>query len=789
MFTVLECVTQQHDHLTVLLAAGISLTGMFAFFFLLSRAHECDIRRRRMWTIAASIVGGLSVWATHFVAMLAYEGAVPIGFGVPLTVLSAIIIVAGFAAALSNLSLRSVPADLGRGALLMVAVAVMHFVGMAAIEVAADVAYIIPPIIVGAIVAFALYSAAFYSFQRLGGWKRVAVPALIAILGTCTLHFTAMSATRLVPNPLLASAADAAIGKAWLIGAISVIAYSMVILTVIAVTIDRYLTDLKGFVNSTLDGLAVVRDGRIVEVNAKLARLMNMAETDMIGQRPSMMFATADRTSVEDVREAPVEATPLIGDRDRVFELAVQPVEFRGRPSQVLAVRDLTEKKLAQRKIEHMARHDALTGLPNRTLFRERLDIAVELAAKARGQIALLALDLDRFKAVNDLFGHAEGDRVLKTVADILKRCAANGDTVARLGGDEFVILQAGLEQPAGARQLADSILTAFAEEMNYALDPTAVGVSVGAAIYPTDGEDGETVQHAADMALYRAKTSGRGVAAFFNPEIDRETRERRQMESDLRHAIALDQITLAFQPLLSVDGETVVGYEALPRWHHPEHGLLLPDAFIPIAEETGIIIKLGEWVLSEACKAASGWDSHIAVAVNVSPVQFRLANLASSVARILKETGVDPTRVELEITEAALLKDRTTTLSTLQQLKGMGVRVVMDDFGTGYSSLSNLSSFAFDKIKIDRSFIAAMSNDDGARAIVRAIVGLGRSLGFPVSAEGIETVEQYRMIMDEGCAQVQGLLFGGPGALEAASGKVPTQVMLKPQRVKRSVG
>ena len=763
MFTVLECVTNQHDRLTVMLAAGVSLAGMCAFFLLLDRAYECDARRRSMWTIVASVVAGLTIWATHFIAMLAYRGTVPIGFGVAMTALSAVVIVVGFNIALAQLMRRGIGGKIACALIITLSVAAMHMIGMAGIRAAARIQFDLPPIAIGACVSFALYLAALHVFEGSRGWVRATVPALLGILGTCTLHFTGMSATELVYDPSLPSMEDALSEKAWLGGAISAIAYTIVLVTAGAVFIDRYLTDLKGFVNSTLDGLAVIRDGKILEVNSRFASLLATSESELVGCSPRSIFMTADRSDVDQVRETPVEAFPLMGERDRTFELAVQTIEFRGRPSQILAVRDLTEKKIAQRQIEYMARHDALSGLANRVLFKEWFEQALAQAAQQNTQVALLALDLDRFKAVNDLFGHAEGDKILKKVAEILQRCVNGAGMVARVGGDEFVILQSGTEQPGAAQKLADAILKTFSKEMNHALDPTAVGVSIGVAIFPHDGVDMEGIQHAADMALYRAKTSGRGITAFFDPEIDRETRERRRMESELRNAVCRDQIKLVFQPLLAADEARLLGYEALVRWDHPEYGLLLPHAFISIAEETGIIIKLGEWILAEACRVASGWDESLSLAVNISPVQFRLSNLASTVHGILTEANFDPRRLEIEITEDALAKDRATTLSTLRQLKSMGVKVVMDDFGTGNSSLGNLHCFPFDKIKIDRSFIATMSRDDEARSLVRAIVGLGRSLGCPVTAEGIETFEQYTMVMDEGCEQVQGLYFGKP--------------------------
>jgi diguanylate cyclase (GGDEF)-like protein/PAS domain S-box-containing protein len=586
---------------------------------------------------------------------------------------------------------------------------------------------------------------------------------LSGVLAICILHFTAMSATELVADPSLPAASLDGSGRTWLVGAISIVMSVIILTTVAASFVDRYLTDLRGFADATLEGLAVVREGVIIEANGRFAEMIGLQDRDVIGRSPDSLLVAADGLSLADQRSGAVEAVPLKSQREVFLEVAVHTIEYRGRSCQVLAVRDLTEKRIAERRVTHMARHDALTDLPNRTLFSERLETAVQDAAKAEERLAVLALDLDRFKAVNDVFGHAEGDRVLVDVADILRRCVGAADTPARIGGDEFIILQTGLDQPMGASMLAERILDTFRLEMNVTLDPKAVGVSIGVAIYPEDGQTSHDLRNAADMALYNAKFSGRGTAAFYSAAMDAELRERRMIESELRHAALRQQLSLAFQPLFDATEGTCTGYEALMRWNHPELGNVSPAVFIGVAEETGIIVTLGEWALREACRTASQWDHGLAVAVNVSAVQFRFPNLVEVVTSALAESGLEPHRLELEITETSLLKDRDKTLATLLRLKALGVHVVMDDFGTGYSSLSNLHSFPFDKIKIDRSFIMSMEESDSARAIVRAIIGLGKSLELPVVAEGIETFSQQRMVIEDGIEQLQGFLLGKP--------------------------
>ena len=491
-----------------------------------------------------------------------------------------------------------------------------------------------------------------------------------------------------------------------------------------------------------------------------LASLLGVEVAALIGSEARCWLAAADGMELDSAREHPAEATILRPDGEELLvEVAAHVVEYRGRRCQVLAVRDLTARKRAERQVEHLAAHDALTGLPNRARFTAMLEALV----KADESFALFALDLDRFKAVNDLFGHAAGDAILCRVAALLREVTREVDLVARIGGDEFLIIQRGIDDVRDAQILSRRILGAFAEEMDITRDPMAVGVSIGVALYPADAGSAEALRHNADVALYRAKERGRGIACFFDLEMDKLVRERRELEHDLRHAITRRELSLMFQPLVATDGGMIVGYEALLRWAHPTRGAIPPETFVPIAEDVGAIIPIGEWVLREACAAAMQWPEHISIAVNVSAVQFQLPNLSAIVEDALEQSGLAAARLELEVTESVMLRDRDSALATLHRLKALGVRIVMDDFGTGYSSLSNLQAFPFDKIKIDRSFVSHVTDDESARSIIRAIVGLGRSLDLPVVAEGVETEAQRLMVLEEGCPQAQGFLFGGP--------------------------
>ncbi|WP_375263880.1 EAL domain-containing protein, partial [Palleronia sp.] len=386
---------------------------------------------------------------------------------------------------------------------------------------------------------------------------------------------------------------------------------------------------------------------------------------------------------------------------------------------------EITERRRSEDRIRHMARHDALTDLPNRTLFQERLGQALQHLPRGRG-LAVLALDLDRFKAVNDTLGHPVGDLLLKAAAERLRRKVQEGDTISRLGGDEFAVIQACGEQPAASRSLARRMIETLSEPFDIEGHQISIGTSVGIAVAPGDGTDPGQMLKNADLALYRAKSDGRGVYCFFESEMDALMQERRRLELDLRRAVSEGQFVLHYQPVIDVEASAVTCFEVLLRWLHPERGLVQPGEFIPLAEETGLIVPLGEWILKQACDDAAGWAEGISLAVNLSPVQFRSKRLIEAVTAALDSSGFPASRLELEITEGVLLTDTEDTLATLHRLRELGVRIAMDDFGTGNSSLRYLQSFPFDRLKIDASFIRR--RDQNSMAIVRAVAGLARA-------------------------------------------------------------
>jgi len=427
---------------------------------------------------------------------------------------------------------------------------------------------------------------------------------------------------------------------------------------------------------------------------------------------------------------------------------------------------DVTERRRVEERITHLAHYDALTDLPNRTLFHERIKLELQHAAADR-QLAVLYIDIDEFKSVNDSLGHLIGDELLKAVAQSLRGCAGEADFVARLGGDEFAIVQTGISSTDDVTDLVDRVFAAIRMPYDCLGHQVTTDASIGIALAPRDGSDLDQILKNADLAMYAAKAAGRRTYRFFQPMMDAQVRARRQLEMDLRQAIADGGFEVYYQPCLSLQDGSITGCEALVRWRHPERGMISPAEFIPIAEDTGLINELGEWVLATACMEAAKWPDNVRLAVNVSPVQFKTSTLALKVIAALAASGLPAARLELEITEAVLIRDDDAALAILHQLRAIGVRIALDDFGTGYSSLSYLKRFPFDKIKIDRCFVTDIAEPDGSAGIVRAVVNIAAERDMTTTAEGVETEEQQRFLRELGCSEMQGYLFSAPKPAE----------------------
>jgi diguanylate cyclase (GGDEF)-like protein len=775
MLTIYNCIAYAHDLRLVGLAAIICAIASITAINLLRHARNAKSGMRYLWLGVSAISTGFGIWATHFVAMLAFSPGIPSGYNIVLTAVSLVAAIlltgAGLAIALIP-NFRAAPA-IG-GAVVAGGIAAMHYTGMAAFEVQAamhwDVTLVIASIVAGAVLgALALPVGLGRDTQawRIGG-------ALLLTLAICSHHFTAMSAVTIVPDPSIV-VSELSVPAGWLALGVALISFAIIGLTVAGIVLDirdHRRTDLEadrmlGLANAASEGLIVCDGDTIVTVNHSFAALACASAESFIGESLDECFPDdLPRAALLARPDLPVEANlrPHHGIAVPV-ELILRQIDFAGRPHQVIAVRDLRARKEAEQHIRFLAHHDALTGLPNRSHFNDRVDNEIANMQPGRKH-AVLCLDLDRFKEVNDLFGHAAGDKVLQTIAARVSSLLDDSQVMARLGGDEFAILMPNIRHNAAAEKMAQRVL-AILRDRDDASELGSVSTSIGIALYPDDANDREAALAHADTALYRAKTDGRANYRFYETGMGDAVRDRRMLEHDLRGAVASGQMNLVYQPQEGMQRGTVIGFEALLRWTHPTRGAVSPAIFIPIAEDTGAILEIGEWVMRTACAEAATWKQPLTIAVNVSAVQIYHDNFVPMVHQILLETGLPPARLEIEITETALVRDLNRALSALRRIKALGVRIAMDDFGTGYSSLSNLRAFPFDKIKIDGSFIKSVNNNGQAATIVRAVVGLGRGLGLPVLAEGVETEAELQFLHDEKCDEVQGYLLGKPATID----------------------
>jgi diguanylate cyclase len=774
MFKIYNCIAYAHDLKLVGLAALVCVLASFAAINLLRHARKSNGRMRGAWLAVSAISTGFGIWATHFVAMLAFTPGIPSGYNIILTILS---LVAAIALTAAGLAVSLTPnwrhGPWIGGAIVAGGIAAMHYTGMAAFEIAGiilwDPVLVVTSIVLGAAIGAVALPVGLHGEEekwKIGG-------ALLLTLAICSHHFTAMGAVSIIPDPTIEVSASA-LPAGWLAVGVAIASIAIIALALAGVVLDLRdhrrseleVDRMRDLADASVEGLLVCDGEAIVSVNTSFAVLTGLSTANLAGARLERCFpdplarakllSGSNQTIETDLRHFDGSITAV--------ELILRPIIFAGRPHHVVAVRDLQARKEAEQHIHYLAHHDALTSLPNRSHFNARLD--QELVALAKGEsLAVLCLDLDRFKEVNDLFGHAAGDTVLQTVASRVTAVLDERQMMARLGGDEFAVLMPGVANPAAASRLAETILEALRTTSD-APETNSISTSIGIALYPDDATDRQSLLTHADTALYRAKSEGRNTYRFFEAKMGAEVRERRMLEHDLRHAIARNELRLVYQPQKEVQSGTVTGFEALLRWKHPTRGEISPAIFIPIAEETGAILEIGDWVLKTACREAAAWTVPLTVAVNVSAVQLYNADFVQELHQILLEIGLSPRRLEIEITETALVRDFNRALTTLRQVKALGIRIAMDDFGTGYSSLSNLRAFPFDKIKIDGSFIKSVNTNDQAATIVRAVLGLGRGLRLPVLAEGVETAAELRFLQDELCDEVQGYLLGRPAAI-----------------------
>ncbi|MDC9823244.1 EAL domain-containing protein [Devosia sp. ZB163] len=770
MQSVISTVFEQHDLRLVALAALVCSLSAFAGITLLIHARRTEGPMKKVWLAVAAVSVGFGIWATHFVAMLAFHAGMPVGYDLPVTVLSlaiAIAIVGGglwFAA----IGPRPMDAVLG-GAVVGIGIASMHYTGMAALLIGGGIVWHSPLVAASVLFGMAFGAGALYFAVRGHTLRRRLRATVLLTLAICAMHFTAMGAAGLENCFPVVAANDAT--PQWLSIVVALVSV-MILLFAVGGTyldmLDRRRTAaegdrMRGLADAAVEGLVVAKNGIIVTANQSFLKLIEAPEADVQGRPLADFLGTAVCNALDERPNAPIETDLRAAFGVVPAEVILRHVDFAGAPHQAIAVRDLSARKQAEQHIRFLAHHDALTGLPNRVSFARKLADEIAHARRHEQTFAVMCLDLDRFKEVNDLFGHAAGDTLLQRVGQALLGTIEGVGYAARLSGDEFAVLLPDIGTPARAGRVAEQILDAFRRDNDMSTSGAMISGSIGIALFPDNADTDEQLMTHADTALYRAKQDGRGIYRFFESAMGAEVRDRRMLEHDLRHAVSRNQLRLVYQPQVDIQSDEVTGFEALVRWTHPERGEISPGVFVPVAEESGLILQIGEWVLRTACAEAARWKVPLSVAVNVSAVQIHSPTFAQTVHEVLLQTGLDPTRLEVEITESALIRDMARAITTLRQIRALGVRIAMDDFGTGYSSLANLRAFPFSKIKVDQSFIRSVDNNMQSAAIVRAVLGLGSGLNVPVVAEGVERPEELEFLRGEVCQTAQGYLLSKP--------------------------
>ena len=781
MLQIWNCLVTQHDGWVVLLAACICFLTSIAAANLLQSARAAGGLSRLLWLLATGLVTGGGVWATQFVLVLAFKPGFDIQQPLSLAIVSlavvTILATCGFAVAIFAGRRR---VGMAGGALLGLGISAMHFIGMASLQMPAAISWTTSLVSISVVLSVLFAAASVEIAQQSDSPLRTTWSAGLLMIGVLSQHVVAMGAMDLVQLPEVAVGVNL-LAPLTMSPAVAASVAALVAAGLISALLDRRNRRLAGERNMQLDvALNNMAQGLCMFGPTGGLQLWNESylltyriprDQQLAGCRADALFdirrqvgttitnLLRHKLDLQDVLESRINSSLLTELEDgRTIRVTYRPISHGG---WVETHEDMTERKQTEAQIVYLASHDPVTSLPNRVAFNAHLAETLRAAAEQHANFAVVRLNVDRFKDINDVFGQATGDAVLSALAQKLKQTCQFG-YLARPGGDEFTIVTTSGSISHTADEICAQLSGILDHDLEIDGEIIRVGVTVGVSVYPQDGTDAETLIANADAALYRAKSEERGTIRFFEAAMDQEIREKRVLQRDLVAALERGEFELYFQPQATTDGE-IFGFEILTRWHHPERGMVPPGIFIPIAEETGLIGAIDEWVLREACREAVTWDKPLAIAINLSPINFRRSDLPEMLMSVLLETGLKPDRLEIEITEGVLIEDVGRATSILRRIKNMGVHIALDDFGTGYSSLSYLQAFPFDKIKIDQSFIAKLEVNTQSAAIIQAILSLGRSLKLPVIAEGVETDKQLAFLTHEACNEVQGYLIGRP--------------------------
>ena len=733
-----------------------------------------DSLRQSAWLLFAGFVTGMGAWVTHFVSMLAYQTVIPVSFAILETVLSLalVMIVSACGWAFAVRSTNRFAAPIG-GGLIGGGIAAMHFLGLEAMRVNAEMSFQ-ADLVIAAIGLSVLFSAGAVTLALGPCWRRSLAGGGALLAGAIvSLHFTGMSAVQLLPN-IGAELAPGDLSPKLLALLIAFGVMLMVSIGLAAAALDLHVgrirkdagRRLRTLAEATFEGVLVVREGMMLDMNERFCEMLNLARDDLIGM-PLAKLAL-DFGAIEAMHEANDgdALTCRLRCRDRTaitVQVRSRWTSFAEQEARLFVFRDISTEERIRARMTHLAHHDTLTGLPNRLRFRESLEHELKQAWEDDTQVALMFFDLDRFKEVNDVHGHATGDRLLVAVSERLLDSLPREAIAARLSGDEFAVVLPHVDNREEVIMIAQRVVNNVGSPLTLGKLHLKVPASGGVTMFPMDGEDPDRLMKQADLALYRAKGQGRNQVCDFDPKLGMMMQERRMLEADLALAIDDDLLTLNFQPQVVLGDGSISGFEALVRWHDDRRGAVSPAEFVQVAEQSGLILKMGEWVLETACREAVNWPDGRRVAVNVSPAQFKQGNLVYSVQRALAKSGLDPHRLEIEITEGVLIDDEARAIKVLRGLKDLGVSLAIDDFGTGYSSLSYLRAFPFDKIKIDRSFMTGLQNDPEAQIIVRATIDLARELNISVVVEGVEEFDELGALGYQPDLVLQGYLLSRP--------------------------